>query len=401
MTHNQQWKGKGPPTSRRSALKVLGGAAVATAFTGKVRAADPIKIGLSAAFSGPNAAAGQSMKRGADLALAEINAAGGVLGRQLVLVIRDNEHKLDRGVAQTRELIEREGCSAILGSQGSFIGVAVIDTIHELKVPWFALAVGGVGIIENKRQPNYMFRVATNDREVAKFLVSYGMDKAGSKKFAILNEDTGWGVPAIADLQAALKSRNLEPASVDKMKVGDSDFTPQMLRAKNAGADTILTFANTVEVANALKAGNKMGYRPKVISAWALANATFPSLAPGLSDGVMVMQTFTFVENKRPQAVALYKSLTAKYNDIKDAMQVSFPSFLGNSFDATHMIALAIKKAQSTEGPKLQAALEDLGDYDGLVKKYTNPFSASRHEALGPDDYLMTAWKGTRLELIG
>lgn len=401
MTQAQQWKGKGPPTSRRSALKVLGGAAVATAFTGKASAADPVKIGLSAAFSGPNAAAGQAMQRGADLALAEINAKGGVLGRQLTLVIRDNEHKLDRGVAQTRELIEREGCSAILGSQGSFIGLAVIDTIHELKVPWFALAVGGVGIIENKREPNYMFRVATNDRDVAKFLVSYGLKKAGAKKFAILNEDTGWGVPAIADLQAALKSHNLEPASVDKLKVGDSDFTPQMLRAKNAGADTILTFANTIEVANALKAGNKMGYKPKVISAWALANATFPSLATGLSEGVMVMQTFTFVENKRQQAVTLFNNLTAKYKDIKDPMEVPFPSFLGNAYDATHMIALAVKKAQSTEGPKLQAALENLGDYDGLVKKYSNPFSATRHEALSPDDYLMTAWKGTRLELIG
>jgi branched-chain amino acid transport system substrate-binding protein len=401
MTHAQQWKGNGAPTSRRSALKILGGAAVATAFTGKASAADPVKIGLSAAFSGPNAAAGEAMQRGADLALEEINAAGGVLGRQLALVIRDNEHKLDRGVAQTRELIEREGCAAILGSQGSFIGIAVIDTIHELKVPWFALAVGGVGIIENKRQPNYMFRVATNDREVAKFLVNYGLDKAGAKRFAVLNEDTGWGVPAIADLQAALKSRNLEPVSVDKMKVGDSDFTPQMLRAKNAGADTVLTFANTVEVANALKAGNKMGYKPKIISAWALASSTFPSLAGPLTDGVMVMQTFTFVENKRPQAIALFNRLTDKYKNVKDAMEVPFPSFLGNSFDATHMIALAIKKAQSTEGSKLQAALEDLGNYDGLVKTYSNPFSPSDHEALGPNDYLMTAWKGTRLELIG
>jgi branched-chain amino acid transport system substrate-binding protein len=323
-----------------------------------------------------------------------------VLGRQLSLVIRDNEHKLDRGVAQVRELIEREGCVSILGSQGSFIGLAVIDTIHELRVPWFALAVGGVGIIENNRKPNYMFRVATNDREVAKFLVNYGLDKAGGKKFAILNEDTGWGVPAIADLQAALKARNLESASADKMKVGDSDFTPQMLRAKNAGADTILTFANSVEVANALKAGNKMAYRPKVISAWALANPTFPSLASPLSDGVLVMQTFTFVENMRPKAVALFKSLTEKYKDTTEAMQVPFPSFLGNAYDATHMIALAIKKAQSTEGSKLHAALESLGSYDGLVKTYSNPFSADRHEALGPDDYSMTVWKGTRLELV-
>src|SRR5688572_19071181 len=172
-----------------------------------------------------------------------------------------------------------------------------------------------------------MFRVATNDRDVAKFLVNYGLDKVGGKKFAILNEDTGWGVPAIADLQAALKEKGLEPASADKMKVGDSDFTPQMLRAKNAGADTILSFSNAVEMANALKAGNKMSFKPKVLSAWGLANPTFPSLAGPLSDGVMVMQTFTFVQNTKPKAVALFKRFTDKYKDIKDANEVPFPSY--------------------------------------------------------------------------
>ena len=118
--------------SRRTMLKALGAGTAVVPLAGRVpaaAAADPIKIGLSAAFSGPNASAGEAMQRGADLAMDEINAAGGVLGRQLVLVTRDNEHKLERGVAQTRELIEREGCVAILGSQGSFIALAVIDTI--------------------------------------------------------------------------------------------------------------------------------------------------------------------------------------------------------------------------------------------------------------------------------
>lgn len=78
-----------------------------------------------------------------------------------------------------------------------------------------------------------------------------------------------------------------------------------------------------------------------------------------------------------------------------------FPSYTANAYDATHMIALAIKKAGGTDGPKMQAALESLGTYDGLLKSYTNPFSASRHEALDPDDYSMTVWKGSRLELIG
>jgi branched-chain amino acid transport system substrate-binding protein len=392
------------PISRRNILRALGGATLGS-LAGSMRPAaaaekDPLKIGLSAAFSGPNASAGEALQRGAELAIEEINAGGGVLGRPFALVIRDNEHKLDRGVAQTRELIEREGCIAILGSQGSFIGLAVIDTIQELKVPWFGLAVGGVKIIENGRSPNYMFRVATNDREVAKFLVNYAQDKLGSKRFGILNEDTGWGVPAIDDLRSAMKVRNMEPVSVDKMKVGDADFTAQMLRAKNAEADTILSYSNAVEMANALKAGNKIGYKPKVVSAWGLANKTFPSLAGPLADGVLVMQTFTFVQNARPKAQALFKRFTEKYS-VRDATEIPFPSFLGNSYDATHMIALAFQKAGSTDGEKLHGALEALGTYDGLIKTYSNPFSPDRHEALGPNDYEMTVWKGPRLELIG
>jgi branched-chain amino acid transport system substrate-binding protein len=392
------------PISRRNILKILGGATLGP-LAGRMHRAvaaekDPIKIGLSAAFSGPNASAGEALQRGAELAIEEINAGGGVLGRPFALVIRDNEHKLDRGVVQTRELIEREGCTAILGSQGSFIGLAVIDTIQELKVPWFGLAVGGVKIIENGRNPNYMFRVATNDREVAKFLVNYAEDKLGAKRFGILNEDTGWGVPAIDDLQSAMKARHTEPVSVDKMKVGDADFTPQMLRAKNAEADTILSYSNAVEMANALKAGNKIGYKPKVVSAWGLANKTFPSLAGPLADGVLVMQTFTFVQNTRPKAQALFKRFSEKYA-VRDATEIPFPSYVGNSYDATHMIALALQKAGSTDGEKLHSALETLGTYDGLIKTYANPFSPDRHEALAPEDYEMTVWKGPRLELIG
>ena len=208
-------------------------------------------------------------------------------------------------------------------------------------------------------------------------------------------------MPAIDGSAGGTEDRgHLEPASFDKMKVGDSDFTPQMLRAKDGGADTILSFSNAVEMANALKAGNKIGYKPKVLSAWGLANPTFPSLAGPLSDGVLVMQTFTFVQNANPKAAALFKRLTEKYKDVKDATAVPFPSYIGNAYDATHMIALAIKKAGGTEGPKLQSALESLGAYNGLMKSYANRFSADRHEALGPDDYSMTVWQGTRLELI-
>ena len=153
-------------------------------------------------------------------------------------------------------------------------------------------------------------------------------------------------------------------------------------------------------MASALKAGHRIGYRPKVVSAWGLANPTFPSLAGPLADGVMVMQTFTFVNNGQPKARALLKRYIEKYKDVQDAAEVAMPSFVGDSYDATHMIALAIKKAGSTDGPKLHAALENLGTYDGLIKKYNSPFTPDRHEALGPSDYMMCVWRGPKLELI-
>ena len=340
------------------------------------------------------------MSRGAQLAIDEINQSGGVLGRKVELVTRDNEHKLDRGVAQARELIEREGCAALIGSQGSFIGLAVIDTMTELTTPWFGTSVGGVKIIENGRDPNYMFRVATNDRYVAQYLVGYALDKLGSKKIGILNEDTGWGVPAIEDLKAALSARGMEPASVDKMKVGDSDFTPQMLRAKDAGVDAIVTFSNSVEMANALKAGNKLDYRPKVVAAWGLANSNFPSLAGDLANGVLVMQTFTFENNKRPKAIEVFKHLVEKYPAVKSETEVVFPSFLGDTFDAVHLMGLGFAKGGSTEGPKVLAALQDLGEYRGLIKDYSRPFTATNHEALSPKDYMMSKWEGTKLMLV-
>lgn len=362
---------------------------------------EPIVIGMSAPFSGPNAPAGEAQQRGAELAIEEINDAGGVLGRPFTLVTRDNEHKQDRAVAQTRELIEKEKAVGILGSTGSFIAIAVADTMQELKTPWIGLSTGGAKIIENKQNPNWMFRVSTNDPWVAEFLVRWATEKLGKTKIGILNEDTGWGVPAIEDVKAALQKKNLEPTSVDKVKVGEPDFTAQMLRARSGGSEVLVTFINAVEMANALKAGQKIGYQPQVVSAWGLANPNYPSLAGKLAEGTLVMQTFTWVNNKTSKAVALLERYMKKWPEIKNATTLPFPSFVANAYDATHLFAQAIERAGIADGAKIRDALEQLSRYEGLIKIYDPPFTPQRHDSLTPDDYMMCEWKGNELQLIG
>lgn len=393
--------------SRRALIKAGIGSAAAIGLVGRVpgavRAAqsgDPIVIGMSAAFSGPNALVGEAQLRGAQLAADEVNAAGGVLGRPLTIVTRDNVHEQDKGVLQTRELIEKEGAVGILGSQGSFIAIAVADTMEELEVPWIGLSTGAAAIIDNGQDPNWMFRVSSNDPWVAEFLVRWAVEKLKTEKIGILNEDTGWGVPAIDDVKAALEKVGLEPTSVDKMKVGDTDFTAQMLRAKDAGTEAIVTFSNSVEMANALKAGQKIGYQPQIVSAWGLQNPNYITLAPELGQGTLVMQTYTWVNAEDPKALDLLKRYTEQWG-ISNAAEIPNPSFTADAYDATHLFALAIETAGEANGAAMRDALEQLPQYDGLIKTYAPAFAPDRHDALMPDDYFMCEWSGDELVPLG
>lgn len=376
------------------------GFAVAAPNIIRAQSDDPIVIGMSAAFSGPNASAGESQQRGAELAIEEINAAGGVLGRPLKLVTRDNVHEQEKGVAQTRELIEKEGAVGILGSQGSFIAAAVADTLEELETPWIGLSTGAKTIIDNGQDPNWMFRVSSNDPWVAEFLVRWATEKLGKENIGILNEDTGWGVPAIDDLRAALSQKGLEPTSVDKVKVGDTDFTAQMLRAKEAGSEVLATFINSVEMANALKAGQKIGYLPQIVSAWGLGNPNYITLAPDLGQGTLVMQTFTWVNAESPKAINLFERYKAKWG-VEDPAAIPNPSYTADAYDATHLFALAIETAGEANGSAIRDALENLPTYEGLIKTYEPAFTPDRHDALLPEDYLMCQWVEDKLVSVG
>jgi branched-chain amino acid transport system substrate-binding protein len=399
--------GFNPKLTRRGLVKVgigsaamIGVGAVAPNSARAAQSGDPIVLGMSAAFSGPNATVGEAQLRGAELAIDEINAAGGVLGRPLAIVTRDNVHEQDKGVLQTRELIEKEGAVGILGSQGSFIAVAVADTMEELEVPWIGLSTGAAAIIDNGQDPNWMFRVSSNDPWVAEFLVRWAVEKLNMEQIGILNEDTGWGVPAIEDVQAALDQMGLQPASVDKMKVGDTDFTAQMLRAKDAGCEAIVTFSNSVEMANALKAGQKIGYQPQIVSAWGLQNPNYITLVPDLGQGTLVMQTFTWVNAETPKALDLLARYTEKWG-VEDAAEIPNPSYTADAYDATHLFALAIATAGEANGAVIRDALEQLPEYEGLIKNYAPAFTADQHDALTPDDYLMCEWEGEKLVPVG
>ena len=185
-------------------LAVLG---ISALFAGPALAQQEPCIGNSGPMTGPAAFGGAAIKYGAEIAIDEINANGGVLGKQLRLVQYDDAGAPPRGVDNTRRIALSDKCIAILGGYHSTVGLAQVDPINEIGIPYIGTIAANTKIIENGKSPNAMFRVSAKDKWVAHFLVEQALKASKNGKIAFIYENTGWGNGAVPDVKDALKAK--------------------------------------------------------------------------------------------------------------------------------------------------------------------------------------------------
>ena len=129
-------------------------------------AADTIKIGLVTALSGQSARAGEALTRGLTIAIDELNAGGGVLGRKFELITRDDEAVPAKGVIAARELVHKEKVAVLFGGLDTPVSIAIVPIMNEAKVPFMGPWAAGTPITKNGADPNYVFRVSAVDELV-------------------------------------------------------------------------------------------------------------------------------------------------------------------------------------------------------------------------------------------
>ena len=268
----------------------------ASMMAAPVMAADPIKIGVSGPFTGGSASMGVSMRDGVKLAVSEINAAGGVMGRPIQLVERDDEAKNELGVQIAQELINKENVVATVGYINTGVALASQRFYQEAEIPVFNNVATGSIVTKQFAGPdfkaNYIFRNAANDTIQSAMIAEEAIKRQGFKKPAILADSTNYGQLGKTDLTNALQKMNVTPVATEKFNVGDTDMTAQLLRAKEAGADVILTYAIGPELAQIANGMAKLGWKVPMIGSWTLSMATFIDTAGANGDGAMMPQTF-------------------------------------------------------------------------------------------------------------
>jgi branched-chain amino acid transport system substrate-binding protein len=371
-------------------MKQIGMAALAACLVGGAAFAQkaPIKVGVYGPYTGGSAGMGVSMRNGATLAAEEINKKGGVLGRQIELVTRDDEARNEKGAQIMQELLEKENVVAVLGPINTGVADASSRYAEEKHVPLIINASAGAKVNELFAQypDNYVFRIAAGDLLQSDLIVKEAIDIRKFKKPALLCDDTNYGQNGRAKMEKALEKRGIKPVYIGKFKIKDTDMTAQLQEAKAAGADVLLVYGIGPELAAVANSLDRIGWKVDMIGAWTLSMSAFIGNAGKNGNGATMPQTFIEAGAKPGKQETFVADYEKEFNEKPISVAVA----AAQGYDSMNLLALAITQAGSTDGAKVKAALEDLKKpYDGITGHYDHPFSAKDHEAVKEANVVM------------
>ncbi len=348
----------------------------------------PIKVGVYGPFTGGSAGMGVSMRNGATLAADEINKSGGVLGRKIEVVARDDEARNEKGAQIMQELLEKEDVVAVLGPINTGVADASSRYAEEKHVPLIINASAGAKVNELFAQypDNYVFRIAAGDLLQTEMVVKEALDIRKFKKPALLCDDTNYGQNGRAKMEKALEKRGVKAVYIGKFKIKDTDMTAQLQEAKAAGADVLLAYGIGPELAAVANSLSRIGWKVDMIGSWTLSMAAFIGNAGKNGDGATMPQTFIESGAKAGKQQTFVAEYEKKYNEKPISVAVA----AAQGYDSMNLLAMAITQAGSTDGAKVKAALEDLKKpYDGITGHYAPPFTAKDHEAVKEANVMM------------
>ncbi|HYP85847.1 ABC transporter substrate-binding protein [Variovorax sp.] len=355
--------------------------------------AQDIKIGYISDMSASGSAEfGLSALWGAEQAAEDLNAAGGVLGRKVAIVARDDQAQPPKAIQGVSELLESEKVSAVLGSANSGNVLAWMHLAQNKKVPVISPIATATDITKRyeKSGANYIFRVSMIDRDQIALLVAYAAKASKNKKIGLIVDSTGYGQQGLKDLQAILKLHGLEAAAEEKFGAKDTDMTSQLSKIKASGADTLIIYGLADANAYVLRSMEKINYFPLTLGSWANVNTPVVQLAGAELAGKLIFTAST-TENSTPKATALNTALLKKHPKMTAFVTAA------QSYDSVMLLAAAMKSAGTTDGEKVQKALENLPKVEGVIKTYQQPFTKTNHEALSVSDFYLAQWKDGRI----
>ncbi|MBA4148919.1 MAG: ABC transporter substrate-binding protein [Verrucomicrobia bacterium] len=320
---------------------------------------DVIKIGEFASLTGREATFGQSSHAGTALAIEEINAQGGVLGKKLVLITQDDQSKAGEPATVVRKLISRDKVVAVLGEVASSRSLEAAPICQNAKIPMISPSSTNPKVTETG---DYIFRVCFIDPFQGTVMANFATKTLKLKNVAVLTDvKSDYSVGLAKFFKETFVQSGGKIGSEASYSGGDRDFKAQLTTIKAANPEGIFIPGYYTEVGLIAQQARQLGITVPLFGGDGWESSKLVEIGGQAIEGAY-FSTHYSPEQQTQQSVQFVEKYKAKYNSLPDAMAA-----LG--YESALILADAIKRAGSTEGSKIRDALAATRDFEGVTGK--------------------------------
>lgn len=318
-----------------------------------------VKLGFVYIMSGPFATYGQFAKQGAELAIEEINKAGGINGKKIEAFFEDSAGKPDVGIRVIRKLVYENGVDAVIGLDSSGVASAVAPIMKELKTP-LIITHAATPDVTGKNCNRYTFRISLNENQNMKMAAAIASDMK-AKLWTTIGPDYSFGHQSWEYFEKYLKEKKPEMGFLPTSEVAfapmkTTDFSAYISKVMNSKADGVLISLWGGNLIDFVRQASDMGFfdgKREVLLTLGAATEVLYALKDKMPEGVWVGTRYWFAANDTPENKAFVDSYKAKFD--------SYPSYNAHgAFAAVKAYASAASKSKSTDKEKVVDALTGL-----------------------------------------
>lgn len=353
-------------------------------FSGAALAQSTVKIGLIEPATGPAAYDGQSVINGAKLAESQINAAGGVLGKQLEIVLQDGKADPAESLGAAEKLLDRDKVKVLIGAWASSATLAIMPLVQRYEVPLIVETATAEKITEAGNP--WVFRISSNSKIDADVLKPYLVEKLGLHKVAFMAANNDFGRAVVSNWTRVLNPQGATIVATEYHKPGETNFSPTLTKIKNSGADSIVITSDVTTVSNIIKQSYELGLKDlkRFVTNGNPAEAIIELAGKEASEGMLVQNYWVPYAPPAGQEDAS-KAFVNAYRQKFEGRAAD--KYATSGYDAVLVAVDAIKRANSDDPAKIRDALKatKLPSLEGVIKfdkqQQARPFqSVSRIE---------------------
>ena len=319
-----------------------------------------IEIGAILQLTGDMAIFGESFKSGIDMAVSEINAAGGIQGRQVRIIYEDDAAKAKLAVSAFRKLITQDKVQAVIAGGMSSTAMPIAPIAEENKVVIISPTASAPALSQFK---DYFFRIQASDNYEGRVMAEFAYKKLDAREVGIFYVNNDWGQGLAEVFKDRFTALGGEVTIRESHELGATDFRTEITKIKTVNPENLYLIGYLQEMSIILRQMRELGLKPRILSTYGFHDPKLLEMAGDITENAIFTMPTYDPESDDPTIVKFVERYKARYGKKPDM-------FAAHTYDCMKILAFAMRDGATT-GPEISACLHKVASFPGVTGENT------------------------------